>query len=155
MVHVKKPWPIAVQGTFHITGSVPTNSSAKSLKPLAQAIRSAAHGWVLAAFAETAMPGGCFRLHGVVDLGGSPVAFQDAEMPLNAMPCAVHWFFSFAFGCLDRFPFAVRSFQPGSSCLQDMLPWLESCIPRVMHIGCVHHSRASTQPARSAKRGVS
>ena len=104
MVHVKKPWPIAVQGTFHITGSVPTNSSAKSLKPLAQAIRSAAHGWVLAAFAETAMPGGCFRLHGVVDLGGSPVAFQDAEMPLNAMPCAVHWFFSSAFGCSDRFP---------------------------------------------------
>ena len=50
MVHVKKPWPIAVQGTFHIAGSVATNSSAKSLKPLARAIRSAAHGLGLGSF---------------------------------------------------------------------------------------------------------
>ena len=63
------------------------------------------------------------------------------------MRCAVHWFFSSAFGCLDQLPFAVRSFQPGPSCLQDMLPWLESC---TSDLGCVH------QPRRPAKiRSVS
>ena len=89
------------------------------------------------------MPGGCFRLHRVVDQG-SPVAIRDAEMPLNAMRCAVHWFFSSAFGCLDQLPFAVRSFQPGPSC-----PARHVALARVMHIG--PRMCASTQAARENK----
>ena len=157
MVHVKKPRPIAAQGPFHIAGSVATNSAAKSLKPPARAIRSVAHGPGLGSFRRD-------RRHARRLL---PVTRSCRPRPtcglgtLNAimrsLRCAVvHRFLSSDFGCSDPVPFAVRSFQPGPSCLQDMLPWLESCTSRVMHIGCVHHSRASTQPVRSAKkRGVS
>ena len=95
MVHVKKPGPIAVQGPFHIVGSWPQflQRNRSNLRRGRFDLRRT--GWVLPAFAETAgMPGSCFRLQGVVDQG-SPAPIRDAEMPLNAMQCSVHWFFSY------------------------------------------------------------
>ena len=158
MVHVKKPWPIAVQGTFHIAGSVATNSSAKSLKPLARAIRSAAHGLGLGSFRRDSrhawrlLPVARSRRPRLTCVNPGCRNAAECHAVSSALPLL---FCLWMFGSIDFLSPRTAS-NLGLAACKDMLPWLESCTSRVMHIGCVHHSRASTQPVRSAKkRGVS